>query len=305
MNRADGLRAAKTTASGITLFHWDFAGNLLEESDVAGTPAAGYAWLSGVPIAYWASAGAMAPTYLHSDHLGTPRLGTSSTASLVWRWDGTAFGTGAAIGAPAVQLRFPGQYFDQETGLLQNWQRTYDPASGRYISSDPIGLHGGANTFDYANASPLAKSDVTGLCPFCVAAYVFLVENSATIGVTAVIGAEIIAGVPNPTTGPVFAGRVAGEAAYDVYLGIKNGEAVYAGITKNLACRAANHGDRFDLIQSITGSPVTRDQARAIEQALINSNPQFQNQINSIAKNRSWYDKASEWGAKWLADHGF
>ena len=98
---------------------------------------------------------------------------------------------------------------------------------------------------------------------------------------------------------------MAGEAAYDVYLGIKNGEAVYAGITKNLACRAANHGDRFDLIQSITGSPVTRDQARAIEQALINSNPQFQNQINSIAKNRSWYDKASEWGAKWLADHGF
>jgi RHS repeat-associated protein len=60
-------------------------------------------------------------------------------------------------------LRFPGQYYDAESGLHQNWHRSYDPALGRYISSDPIGLADGLNTFGYVGQSPLSLIDIMGL----------------------------------------------------------------------------------------------------------------------------------------------
>ena len=60
----------------------------------------------------------------------------------------------------------PGQYFDQETGLHYNHFRYYDPSIGRYITSDPIGLDGGVNTYLYANANSLRWVDPLGLWPF-------------------------------------------------------------------------------------------------------------------------------------------
>jgi len=67
-----------------------------------------------------------------------------------------------------LNLRFPGQYFDVESGLHYNYFRDYDPTTGRYIQGDPIGLLGGLNVFVYAEGNPIRYSDVFGLdTEFC------------------------------------------------------------------------------------------------------------------------------------------
>jgi len=61
-----------------------------------------------------------------------------------------------------LNLRFAGQQYDGETGFHYNYFRTYDPATGRYITSDPIGLNGGLNTYAYVTNNPLRYIDPTG-----------------------------------------------------------------------------------------------------------------------------------------------
>jgi RHS repeat-associated protein len=108
--------------------------------------------------------------YLHADQLNTPRLATNGSGTVVGRWDSDAFGVGDADDDPDadtnlvnVRLRFPGQYFDEETGLHYNYYRHYWPHAGRYVQHDPIGLEGGLNPYLYANGNPLRYTDPYGL----------------------------------------------------------------------------------------------------------------------------------------------
>lgn len=106
---------------------------------------------------------------IHSDQLGTPRMITDASGQEVWRWDSAPFGETAPNDNPngkgkfEFNLRFPGQYYDKETGLHYNYFRDYDPQTGRYVQSDPIGLSGGINTYGYVGESPINNSDPTGL----------------------------------------------------------------------------------------------------------------------------------------------
>jgi RHS repeat-associated protein len=106
---------------------------------------------------------------VHADHIDTPRLIAKQDETVVWRWDAAeAFGATAPDQNPtgqgvfAYNPRFPGQVFDAETGLFQNWNRDYDSRLGRYRQSDPIGLAGGINTFAYVEGDPISGTDPTG-----------------------------------------------------------------------------------------------------------------------------------------------
>jgi RHS repeat-associated protein len=139
-------------------------GKLYGEYDNAGVLIREYIWLNGEPLAQIdKNGGTETVTYLHTDHLATPRYGTNSAGSTVWTWDSGAFGKEAPTGIATVNLRFPGQVYDSESTLHYNWNRYYNPVIGRYVSSDPIGIDAGFGTYGYADQNPVLRIDSRGL----------------------------------------------------------------------------------------------------------------------------------------------
>ena len=131
-----------------------------------------YVWADNEPIAKINinSNNELDIIYIISDALFTPRIALNHDGEEVWSWYGDAFGQHYPSVDPdengieeRIVLRFPGQYYDEETGLFYNWNRYYDPSLGRYLQSDPLGLYDGPNTYLYAQASPLFYTDPYGL----------------------------------------------------------------------------------------------------------------------------------------------
>ena len=120
---------------------------------------------------------------IQSDHLNTPRRLIQSDGQVAWQWGYSAFGDEqptvasnrfantslnqsfgtTTVSAVTFNLRYPGQYFDQESGLHYNLNRSLDTKTGRYSQSDPIGLDGGWNRFAYVSGNPLSITDSKGL----------------------------------------------------------------------------------------------------------------------------------------------
>jgi RHS repeat-associated protein len=168
-----GQRIKKTVGGvGTTHYMYDEAGHLLGEYTSGGSSIQETVWLGDIPVAIVKPNGAgVLIYYIHTDQLNTPRKITNNDGplNLRWRWDPTPFGEGDPNESPTgltafkYNLRFPGQYFDGETNLNYNYFRDYDPAIGRYMESDLIGLRGGMNTYTYATDNPIRATDPYGL----------------------------------------------------------------------------------------------------------------------------------------------
>jgi len=122
------------------------------------------------PAGGGATVGMEAVYWHHNDHLGTPQAMTDSNGIKVWEMSQTPFGIATVNEDPdgdgitvTNNFRFPGQYYDAETGLNYNYFRTYDPAIGGYKQSDLIGLNGGLNTYAYVGGNPVSNFDPNGL----------------------------------------------------------------------------------------------------------------------------------------------
>jgi len=180
-----GQRVRKSNATSTRVFVYDEAAHLLGEYDGSGALVQETVWLEDVPVATLRpnGGGGVNVYYVHTDQLNAPRsVSRPSDNVVVWRWDSEPFGSDAANADPdgdgvgfAYGLRFPGQYYDSESGQSYNYFRDYDPATGRYIESDPIGLEGGINTYAYASGNPVRWIDPDGLD-------VAVVENGPTSG---------------------------------------------------------------------------------------------------------------------------
>jgi RHS repeat-associated protein len=120
---------------------------------------------------------------MHGDHLNTPRRLTNNRGQPVWQWAYSAFGDEkptlakyrfanldinsnpgmTGIAETVLNLRWPGQYHDKESGQFHNYFRSYSSSTGRYTQPDPMGLAGGWNGFAYAELNPLLFTDPLGL----------------------------------------------------------------------------------------------------------------------------------------------
>jgi RHS repeat-associated protein len=155
-----GQRVRKTQGATTTHYLYNLQGQLMGEYTASGQPLVEYLYLHNQPLAQIRN---QAVYYYHNDHLGTPQKLTDKDQNVIWAASYSAFGN-ATLTTEGVEnnLRFAGQYFDSETGLHYNYFRYYDPQTGRYTQSDPIGLGGGINTYSYVLNNPLINIDPLG-----------------------------------------------------------------------------------------------------------------------------------------------
>ena len=234
-----GRRSRKvTTASApqgaaTILYFYDRQNHLIAEMTPQGNPLITYVWRDDDPVSLIVHGSPEIALYLETDHLNTPIAARNQAGTVVWKWESDAFGStlpnedpGTSGKTTTINLRFPGQYFDRESGLHYNMTRYYDPKIGRYLSSDPVGLAGGINTYTYVGGNPISIADPLGLCGPLTPVCLWIAANSAELTLAATIVAEVASGVPNLASAP------AAVISQEVRAGWNVGDNIY-NLTRN------------------------------------------------------------------------
>jgi RHS repeat-associated protein len=165
--RAAKFEATRFTTTVQTRYVYDEKGGVLAIKPPGSSPFIEFLYINAVPVAQISNGSLY---HLETDYLGTPRVAAdAATGAWQWKWDyfGSSFGEHQPVSAPAatmnVPLRYPGQIADDPFDITYNYFRDYDPAAGRYLGSDPLGLSGGLSTYGYAGQSPHQLMDPYGL----------------------------------------------------------------------------------------------------------------------------------------------
>lgn len=160
-----GRRTKKVAGEITTLYIYDQNGLLIEECSADGTWQKDYVYLNGQPLTMIVAGTQESVYYYHNDHLGTPQMMTDGTGTVVWAATYEPFGK-ATINVEQItnNLRFPGQYYDAETGLHYNYFRDYNAVIGLYVEADPVGIYYGRNhLYAYVANNPIIGIDFRGL----------------------------------------------------------------------------------------------------------------------------------------------
>ncbi|MBO0664565.1 RHS domain-containing protein [Jiella sp. MQZ9-1] len=144
------------------------ANRVIAETDGAGVSRREYIWLDNQVVAVIDDANTTNPTpyWVTNDNLGRPVQMTDADRAVVWRAKYRPFGGLVSVTGPAsLDARFPGQWFQLESGLSYNWHRYYDATLGRYTQPDPLGWIAGPSLYAYADGNPVSGADPAGLAP--------------------------------------------------------------------------------------------------------------------------------------------
>lgn len=221
---------------------------LIAEYDSTGMETRSYGYLPG-------TANSVSPLYIktdgqyhwcHNDHIGTPLQLVDDTGVITWEARYTGFGK-ASLETEIItgNFRLPGHYYDVETGLHYNGQRYYDPDTGRYLRTDPLGIEGGLNLYVYVLNNPLRYTDPDGLMARDAydATTDFYYNHENTINSSLQIAGGIVEATAGYTLGtvlsPTIGGGIAGAA-----IGTHGVDQVWSGV------QSLRQGEKVDPLTS-------------------------------------------------------